>query len=152
MLYEERYPTEPVLNISEIRELFPIEFRQSLRMDLNRPFGNGVDDDNDGMVDEPSELATNQTERYPTSGADKTLNGTYYSANLPPRASNASEEISPARIGISLLGRPCRDECLQEVFIVWLSYWLIPIIPLPDCRVLMRTINVCERAHWRNGR
>ncbi len=64
MLYDERYPGGPVLNISDIRELFPLEFRQALRMDLNRPFGNGVDDDGDGLIDESNELSGNQTERY----------------------------------------------------------------------------------------
>ncbi len=36
--------------------LFPLEFQRGLPMDLNRPFGNGVDDDNDGEIDEPFEL------------------------------------------------------------------------------------------------
>ncbi|MCC7336125.1 MAG: hypothetical protein IT422_13575 [Pirellulaceae bacterium] len=37
-------------------ELFPMEFKRALAMDLNRPFGNGVDDNGDGSIDEPNEM------------------------------------------------------------------------------------------------
>lgn len=36
--------------------LFPMEFVSGAKFDVNRPFGNGVDDDNDGQIDEPQEL------------------------------------------------------------------------------------------------
>jgi hypothetical protein len=49
---------EPVLNIEALYQLFPPEFAGNLRMDINRAFGNGVDDNDDGNVDEPYELAT----------------------------------------------------------------------------------------------
>ena len=38
--------------------LLPFELRHGQRMDLNRPFGNGVDSDADGVVDEADESAT----------------------------------------------------------------------------------------------
>jgi len=41
-----------------IAELLGTDLLSGLRMDLNRPFGNGVDDDGDGIVDEPSERLT----------------------------------------------------------------------------------------------
>jgi len=49
---------EPILNIEALYQLFPPEFSNNLRMDINRAFGNGVDDNDDGNVDEPYELAT----------------------------------------------------------------------------------------------
>ena len=49
---------DPELTYRAIEELFPLEFTRGLRMDLNRPFGNGFDDDADGQVDEPQELET----------------------------------------------------------------------------------------------
>jgi hypothetical protein len=61
---------DPELSYAAIAELFPMDFSKGLRMDLNRPFGDGFDNDNDGQVDEPSELsATLQQELYPGSGA-----------------------------------------------------------------------------------
>lgn len=36
--------------------LFPLEFQRGLPLDLNRPLGNGIDDNGDGQVDEPMEL------------------------------------------------------------------------------------------------
>ena len=40
---------------ARLAELFPPELRAGLRMDLNRPFGNGRDDNNDNVVDDISE-------------------------------------------------------------------------------------------------
>lgn len=42
----------------DIAELLGTDLLSGLRMDLNRPFGNGIDDDGDGTVDEPSERLT----------------------------------------------------------------------------------------------
>jgi hypothetical protein len=58
MLYHERFPGAAYLEMSDIRELFPLEFRKGLRLDINRPFGNGRDDNNNGDIDEPEELAS----------------------------------------------------------------------------------------------
>lgn len=33
-------------------DLFPAEFRRGMKMDINRPFGDGLDNDNDGQIDE----------------------------------------------------------------------------------------------------
>ena len=38
------------------RELFPLEFHRGERLNANRPFGNGIDDNGDGQIDEPREL------------------------------------------------------------------------------------------------
>ncbi len=45
------------LSEDNYRSLFPVEFQRSTPMNLNRPFGNGWDDNNNGEIDEPSELA-----------------------------------------------------------------------------------------------
>ncbi|MCX7424456.1 MAG: hypothetical protein NTW96_02270 [Planctomycetia bacterium] len=45
----------PGLNDAQIAQLLPPEMLAGLKMDLNRPFGNGRDDNNNGVVDEPGE-------------------------------------------------------------------------------------------------
>lgn len=73
MLHEQRYrrrslPTPSVqndeypLSVESLDELFPPEFSMNLRMNLNRPFGNGIDDaignqGTNGQIDEPLELS-----------------------------------------------------------------------------------------------
>ncbi len=47
---------EAAFTQSQLLELFPLEFSRGMLMDLNRPFGNGYDDDKDGQIDEPDEL------------------------------------------------------------------------------------------------
>ncbi len=39
----------------EMRKLLPPDLADGLRLDINRPFGNGRDDNNNGVVDEPGE-------------------------------------------------------------------------------------------------
>ena len=75
LLHEQRYrkrtlpsgapDDESKLSLEALYELFPPEFSSNLRMDLNRPFGNGVDDSYttpngtefaNGEVDDPREL------------------------------------------------------------------------------------------------
>ncbi len=56
---------QPQFNHDQILQLFPLEFTRGERMNLNRPFGNGVDDgDADGQIDDPSELASAQISQY----------------------------------------------------------------------------------------
>ena len=45
---------------NEFVDLFPMEFHRGQPMNLNRHFGNRVDDDNDGNIDEADELAGTQ--------------------------------------------------------------------------------------------
>ena len=60
MLHKQRFQNRSAgdldLNTAAMASLFPIDFAQGLRMDLNRPFGNGIDSDGDGQVDEPQEI------------------------------------------------------------------------------------------------
>lgn len=67
MLHEQRYrrrtiPTpslpqedDPELTASDINVLFGMEIAQGRKLDLNRPFGNGSDDNSNGVLDEPGE-------------------------------------------------------------------------------------------------
>jgi len=50
--------------VNMARRLFAPELLAGLRMDLNRPFGNGRDSDNDGVVDEPDEVAAEKLVTY----------------------------------------------------------------------------------------
>lgn len=62
--------TDPEISYAALSELFPVDFASGLRMDLNRPFGDGFDDDGDGQVDEPQEiLLGNEQELFPGSSA-----------------------------------------------------------------------------------
>ena len=97
MLHSQRYRNrnsanaatdDPELNSAAVSSLFPIDFANGLRLDLNRPFGNGVDNDGDGQVDEPNEIG--ESESY-----------LYYSGGLPTIAAFAipgtyGREVSPA--------------------------------------------------------
>lgn len=91
MLHEQRYRVrtlpsnsgsdDPALAVASIYELFPSDFSKGLRLDLNRPFGNGLDDDNDGQVDEPQELATSlEVDPFPSGS---TSQGVYRREQVP---------------------------------------------------------------------
>ena len=55
---------ETAFSYDEFGILFPLEFHRGLPLDVNRPFGNGIDDNADGEIDEPSELLTTQAAMY----------------------------------------------------------------------------------------
>ncbi len=48
--------TFPYFPSTAMEQLFPIEFHQNRAMNINRPFGDGYDNDNDGLIDERDEL------------------------------------------------------------------------------------------------
>src|SRR5262249_13966005 len=65
----------PVASIpAAMAAMLPYELVASQRMDLNRPFGNGYDDNNNGIVDEPGEAET-QTWNTAAAGTPGTFNG-----------------------------------------------------------------------------
>jgi hypothetical protein len=74
MLHSQRYRVrsfppdtatdDPEISYAALSELFPTDFARGLRMDLNRPFGNGFDDDLDGQVDEPQEVTLGTETEY----------------------------------------------------------------------------------------
>ncbi len=64
MLHSQRYrkrsfpplgSDDPEMTVAAMNTLFLGDFAKGLRLDLNRPFGNGFDDDGDNQVDEPQE-------------------------------------------------------------------------------------------------
>jgi hypothetical protein len=76
-------------NAAEIAKLLPPELIAGLRMDINRPFGNGRDDNNNGLVDEPGGISSNKpsapdsgTETVSASGA--ILNVANWNSSLNP--------------------------------------------------------------------
>ncbi len=90
-LHEQRYrrrsfglpppliPDEPELSVDALYQLFPPEFANNLRLDLNRAFGNGYDSNGNGEIDEPAELYFGGTEIEPTAG----INGTGFPEIVP---------------------------------------------------------------------
>ena len=99
LLHSQRYrnqsfpadPTtdDPEISYAALAELFPVDFAKGLRMDLNRPFGNGYDDVTtdvitgvvlppNNQVDEPYEIENAaQLESFPTGPAVVTAAGAY---------------------------------------------------------------------------
>ena len=71
--------TSPQARENELNEIAPWELIQGKRFDINRLWGNGVDDDQDGIVDEPYERdqrdfqgnATVTSERWEPNGIDE---------------------------------------------------------------------------------
>ena len=68
--------TETPFSYDEFGILFPLEFQRGLPLDVNRPFGNGIDDNSDGEVDEPSELLAAQSSVYTNSNGALQATGT----------------------------------------------------------------------------
>jgi len=73
--------------IQNAPHLLPIELLSGRRMDVNRPFGNGLDDNNNGIVDEPeeAELFAEQFIQKDGQGNDVTVafNHTNQKSNQP---------------------------------------------------------------------
>lgn len=56
----------PYFSSTALEQLFPIEFHQNRPLNLNRPTGDGVDNDSDGLVDERDELAGHGIDNNPS--------------------------------------------------------------------------------------
>ena len=56
----------PIFSTNVMTQLFPLEFRHNTKFDLNRPLGDGLDNDGDGLIDEAGE--TGQNAQYPGLG------------------------------------------------------------------------------------
>jgi hypothetical protein len=90
-------PNPVTINDLAYRQLFPIEFRRDQPMDLNRQFGNGVDDDGDGQIDEPSELRAGQASVYATNSGIELF---------PSVQENPTADFSNATLDPDLAGAP----------------------------------------------
>ena len=62
--------TPIVIDAVSYSELFPLEFNRGMAMNINRPFGNGIDDDADGLIDEPEEMLKNNIDDDGMNGVD----------------------------------------------------------------------------------
>ncbi|MCU0711765.1 MAG: hypothetical protein MUC43_06870 [Pirellula sp.] len=100
MLHSQRYRTvayppsaadDPGLTYAAISELFPMEFSKGLKMDLNRPFGNGFDSNGNGDIDEPIELTSFENEVHPVATTAAPFVGAVNTrASFPSNTSDAS--------------------------------------------------------------
>lgn len=90
------------------RNNFDHDLVRGLRMDLNRPFGNGLDDDRDDIVDEPTEMET-PTETNQSLALTGTLgssSGWYLTRGpLPPTMGPGGEVAQPGRADAGLRAR-----------------------------------------------
>ncbi len=92
---------DPEINYAALTELFPMDFAKGLRMDLNRPFGNGYDDNIAGQVgygevDEPSEIfSATEQERFPIGTGGEIRTDGAYSRDVKTHFSNTTR----ARLG-----------------------------------------------------
>ena len=122
LLHQEQYPLPvPALELDDIKLLFPFEFRKALRLDLNRPFGNGVDGDNDGQIDEPEELSNlnslpNEVEAFPNVAG--TTDGTYQFGY--PNYPNSLTSLSPNELNRYIYPLQSR-KLLCDNCIAWLN-------------------------------
>ena len=106
MLHEQRYRKRTVpnaastdeypLSVASLNELFPPEFSMNLRLNLNRPFGNGVDDaignqGPNGQIDEPLELNNAQQREWKQNGNGVQASGNtgYYRRGINDRNSTS---------------------------------------------------------------
>ncbi|QDS93405.1 hypothetical protein FF011L_21750 [Roseimaritima multifibrata] len=85
------FGTPPYSNaeITRFEQIVPADIRLGMKMDLNRWFGNGIDDDGDGVVDDPVEV-DNGEQVY--AGSSWVTNGGDFSRE-------ADESIAPLNIG-----------------------------------------------------
>ena len=63
---------------SELAKMLSWDLRAGTRMDVNRPFGNGLDDNGNGVVDEHGPTSADQLEADPTSPEQIWAAGTYF--------------------------------------------------------------------------
>ncbi len=66
----------PSLSNAQLVELIAPEIRLGRKLDINRSFGNGIDDDGDGVIDEPGEIPTTGAVPSVTNRIDDNLDGT----------------------------------------------------------------------------
>lgn len=121
---------DPDLSNASITELFPMDFFKGLKMDLNQPFGDGFDNDDDGAVDDPQELALNyvqvnstgtgfeQEYHRPYESLTKSADGAYLRTIQwnPPIGSAAIHSLTRQRLGArQLLARNLY--CLAQLIV-----------------------------------
>ncbi len=146
MLYDERYPDQPALSLSEIRALFPLEFRKGLRLDVNRPSVMGLMMTPMEWLDEPSELITTQNELFPNAAS---VVGTYFDEFNPPSAVNSPDAAIYNRFIAPLQSRKMFARqlyCLAQLLIAR-DYPFNGITPATNANLYLR-VRARELAQW----
>ncbi len=102
--------SRPIFTTAQLRQLFPVEFRQNMPLNINRPLGNGTDDQvmstgtppvvlhpYNGVIDEADEIRFSQAARYPV-GVTSTVNEEYYrtGASFDPDLEGEPTPTAPA--------------------------------------------------------
>jgi len=151
-----RFPAVPNTLVGRQRfaSLFPADFRQGLRMNPNQPFGNGRDDNGNGLIDEPVELENvAQQESFPVVQSNgpvavSSVTGVYGSSvgNEPARL--ASRQLLARQIyclaymltpldGVDLPGVPAGDARYRQKRARMLAQWAVNIVDFRDGDVAM---------------
>ena len=81
----------------QLQLMLPPDLLNGQRFDINRPFGNGRDDDQDGVVDEPDEYYLGEPAWIVPSGSAAPMN-----SGTSPFASGSSSGASSAAINLSI--------------------------------------------------
>ncbi|MFN7361490.1 MAG: hypothetical protein ACK5S3_03310 [Pirellulaceae bacterium] len=151
-----RFPAVPNTLVGRQRfaSLFPADFRQGLRMNPNQPFGNGRDDNGNGLIDEPVELENvAQQESFPVVQSNgpvavNSVTGVYGTSigNEPARL--ASRQLLARQIyclaymltpldGVDMPGVPAGDARYKQKRARVLAQWAVNIVDFRDGDVAM---------------
>ncbi len=79
-----------------LMQLLPQEVLSGGKLNLNRPFGNGVDDDGDGVVDDPEELRNAVQSLYYYRDFTGTTSDTFYTSPFSDLTPGEPGPVSPA--------------------------------------------------------
>ncbi|MBN2476936.1 MAG: hypothetical protein JXB62_20175 [Pirellulales bacterium] len=69
---------QAALTSGAVAQLLPLDLRAGLKMDVNRPLGNGIDDNDNGVVDEPARII-----RSPALAVDPNFYGELHAVGNP---------------------------------------------------------------------
>jgi hypothetical protein len=151
-----RFPAVPNTQVGRQRfaSLFPADFRQGLRMNPNQPFGNGRDDNGNGLIDEPVELENvAQQESFPVVQSNgpvavNSVAGVYGSSTGSEPARLASRQLLARQIyllaymltpldGVDLPGVPAGDTRYRQKRARMLAQWAVNVVDFRDGDVAM---------------
>lgn len=118
-----------------MRQLLPPELLAGLRMDLNRPLGNGRDDNGNGVVDEPGE-ANEQVTLYGKPGATVSVPLSYDPDGTAPN-SLAARQLQARYLYVLLLLLADTDSLSKtlgsdEAAVRFLAQWAVNVVDFYD--------------------
>jgi hypothetical protein len=141
-----------VLNSATFQALFPIEFRSGRKLDLNRLLGNGVDDNGNLNIDEPTEWFFNSTLfSQSIRGFDATLeyylNGRYpYNPGTAPLLDRDVSLTGPVRFS----GMETRQLLARELYCLFQAIvpydYIFPDFPRPNANTYPSSSDADVRA------